>query len=201
MPYVRRQLGLEGPIVEYIGNFQPYQGIELLLRAYERVAATHPTVSLVLIGGHPHDIAIYRQVAVELGLAERVHFLGPRPVSQLAHFMAQADVLVSPRTQGTNTPMKIYSYLDSGTAVVATDLPTHTQVLSPNEAALAAPEPASLAHAILHLLEHPEDRRRLSVNGRKLVRSRHSWESFRASVDEIFDELDQLRRRESDCAP
>ena len=40
-----------------------------------------------------------------------------------------ADVLVSPRLKGLNTPMKIYSYLDSGSAVLATRLRTHTQVL------------------------------------------------------------------------
>jgi len=187
---VRRQLGLEGPIVEYIGNLEPYQGISLLLRAFRRVAACHSTVALVVIGGKPEDIADYRRMADDLGLAQRVHFLGPRPLSQLAHFLAQADLLVSPRTQGTNTPMKIYSYLDSGTAIVATDLPTHTQVLSRDEAALAAPDPDSLARAILYLVEHPEERRRLATNARELVRSRHSWESFRASVEEIFDSLE-----------
>lgn len=129
------------------------------------------------------------QEAHDLGLARRVHFLGPRPISQLADLMTQADLLVSPRVQGINTPMKIYSYLDSGTAIVATDLPTHRQVLSHDEAALAAPNPDALASAMLHLLAHPEERRRLATNARELVRSRHTWASFRATVDEIFDAL------------
>ena len=59
----------------------------------------------------------------------------------LASLLAQADVLVSPRTRGNNTPMKIYSYLDAGRAVLATDLPTHTQVLTPECARLAPADP------------------------------------------------------------
>ena len=41
-----------------------------------------------------------------------------------------ADVLVSPRSTGTNTPLKIYQYLRSGRPIVATRLVTHTQVLN-----------------------------------------------------------------------
>ena len=48
------------------------------------------------------------------------------------------DILVSPRIRGTNTPLKIYSYLRSGKPIVATDLLTHTQVLSPAVARLVA---------------------------------------------------------------
>ena len=55
--------------------------------------------------------------------------------------MSQAcDILVSPRIRGTNTPLKIYSYLRSGKPIVATDLLTHTQVLSPDVARLVAPD-------------------------------------------------------------
>jgi glycosyltransferase involved in cell wall biosynthesis len=129
-------------------------------------------------------------MANDLGLAERAYFLGPRPVGQLSHFMRQADLLVSPRIQGTNTPMKIYSYLDSGTPIVATNLPAHTQVLSPNEAALVAPDPDSLARAIQHLLERPEERQRLAANARELARSLYSWNTFRTNVETIFGELE-----------
>ena len=53
-------------------------------------------------------------------------------------------MLVSPRLKGLNTPMKIYSYLDSGSAVLATRLRTHTQVLDDGIAYLVEPEPVAL---------------------------------------------------------
>jgi len=45
-------------------------------------------------------------------------------------------VLVSPRSSGTNTPLKIYQYLRAGRPIVATRLLTHTQVLSDQTAIL-----------------------------------------------------------------
>ena len=58
---------------------------------------------------------------------------------RVARLLGEADVLVSPRLKGLNTPMKIYSYLDSGTAVLATRLRTHTQVLDDRTAYLVDP--------------------------------------------------------------
>ena len=188
---LRALLKIEGPIVMYIGNLEPYQGIGLLLEAFHRVAEAHDTANLVIIGGSPADIARYRQEASTLGLERRVHLVGPRPVSALAHCMSQADILVSPRVHGTNTPMKVYSYLDSGRAVVATDLPTHTQVMSEQEAALVAPEPGQMGAAILRLLDSPAERERLAANASRLVQERHSWTAFRDSVRQIFGRIEE----------
>ena len=56
-------------------------------------------------------------------------FAGERPADEIPAYLLAADVLVSPRSRGTNTPLKIYQYLRSGKPIVATRLLTHTQVL------------------------------------------------------------------------
>src|SRR5690606_20579612 len=109
-----------GPIAMYVGNLEKYQGIDRLLEAFQRVVAEEPAANLVIVGGDGVRISHYSGLARRLGVGERVHFLGPRPLSQLGTYLRQADVLVSPRITGNNTPMKIYSYLDSGRPVVAT---------------------------------------------------------------------------------
>lgn len=71
-----------------------------------------------------------------------MHFLGAQPVALLsAVYLAQADILVSPRSKGSNTPMKLYSYLASGKPILATNLWTHTQVLTAASAVLTEPRP------------------------------------------------------------
>jgi glycosyltransferase involved in cell wall biosynthesis len=100
--------------------------------------------------------------------------------------MRQADVLVSPRIHGTNTPMKIYSYLHSGTPIVATDLATHTQVLNHDIAALAAPEPEAFASAISALLHDAERRRDLGQRAVAYAEREHSYERFVASVRRLY---------------
>jgi glycosyltransferase involved in cell wall biosynthesis len=187
---LRAMLDIPGPVIMYIGNLERYQGIDLLLEAMVSTFAARPDARLVVIGGVEDDIRRYREKADQLGIGQAVHFLGPRPVSRLGAYMAQADLLVSPRIEGTNTPMKIYSYMDSGAAIVATSLPTHTQVLSSREAALAEPHPEAFSGELVRLLHDEQARLLLACNARELVRRRHSWESFRAAVHTLLDSLE-----------
>lgn len=187
---LRQLFGIQGPIIMYIGNLERYQGIDLLMEAHRTVLRTHPEAKLVIIGGAEADVSRYREFAGYLGIGESVHLVGPRPMARLAAYMSQADVLASPRIEGTNTPMKIYSYMDSGIPIVATDLPTHTQVLSPAEAALSAPTVESFAAELSRLLDDEAERCRLAANARELVRRRHSWESFRNSVNQLLNTLE-----------
>jgi glycosyltransferase involved in cell wall biosynthesis len=191
----RLELGIEGSVSMYIGNLQPYQGIDLLLRSFAIVRQAKPDTHLVVIGGMSNDVAYYRALAESLFVGSAVHFVGPRPLRNLAAYMTQADVLVSPRTQGVNTPMKIYSYLDSGVAALLTDLPTHTQVADSSVAQLAPPEPAAFAAAWLGLLEDRERRRSLAIRARERVRKRHSRESFHRTVSEVYGHLEGLVAR------
>lgn len=184
---IRDRLGVSGSIVMYIGNLEPYQGIDLLMHSFALVHASVPDAHLVVIGGADVDIRKYEDLSRSLGLESHAHFLGRRPVSHIGSYMAQADVLASPRTQGVNTPMKVYTYLDSGTAVVATDLPTHTQVMTDRIAMLAAAEKEAFASAMVALLRDPERRRQLAANARRYIQQEHSYEAFRRTVHELYD--------------
>jgi glycosyltransferase involved in cell wall biosynthesis len=183
-------IGQEGPVALYVGNLMPYQGIDLLLEGFRRAADRHATAQLVIIGGSDADIRSYRKLARELRLDTRVHFVGARPAAQLGHYLSQATVLVSPRTLGVNTPMKIYSYLDSGTAVLATRLPTHTQVLDDEIAHLVSAEPAALGDGILRLLDDATLRRRLASRARQRVAKRHSREAYLRTLNGFYEQVE-----------
>ena len=115
-----------------------------------------------------------------------MHFLGPRPVSLLADLLREADVLVSPRLKGLNTPMKIYSYLDSGTAVLATRLRTHTQVLDERTAYLVEPEPEALGAGLAALLRDPSLRRQLAAEAKDYVRREFTPEAARRKLEAFY---------------
>lgn len=182
---LRSELGITGPVVMYIGNLEPYQGIELMVEAFARAAASAEG-TLVIIGGKPAHIRQYRDMARGLGVGDRVHLIGPRPVARLAEYLGQADVLVSPRTKGNNTPMKIYSYLHSGVVLLATELPTHTQVLNEEIAELAPPEPELFGRALAGLLGDRDLRLEKGRRAAEYARREHSLESYRNSVRELY---------------
>ena len=144
-------------IVLYAGNFQRYQGIGLLLEAAARVK---DKAVFVLVGGTGADLEAMNRKAAELGIAGKAVFVDKVPPSRVALYLELADVLVSPRLAGTNTPLKIYSFLKSGKPLVATNLWTHTQILDGRIAVLVEPEAEALARGIAFALNDPEAGRR-----------------------------------------
>lgn len=183
----RQALGLTGPTLLYLGNLEPYQGIDLLLDGLREAAPRVPDASLVVAGGRADDIEAYARKAAALGLAKQVHFLGPRPLSHMADLFHDADILVSPRTQGENTPMKIYSYLDASRAILATNLPTHTQVMDDSVSMLVSPSANEVADGIVKLVQDPELRGTLGRRARQLARERYSLSAFRTGVNRLYD--------------
>jgi glycosyltransferase involved in cell wall biosynthesis len=180
---------LPAPRLLYVGNLETYQGIDLLLEAFALHAGRGGAGSLVIVGGAARDVERYRHKAARLGLADRVALAGPRPVSELPELLRQADILVSPRIKGGNTPMKVYSYLMSGTPVLATAIESHTQVMTPEIARLAAPTAAAFADGIAALVAEPALGRALGAAGAARARRDFSLAAYRRHVHDLYTHL------------
>ncbi|WP_413160946.1 glycosyltransferase family 4 protein [Capilliphycus salinus ALCB114379] len=183
---IRQELGIENQILMYVGNLEGYQGIDLLLDSFALALQSTDQVDLVIIGGDEAGIEKYQAKSAELGIAKKVHFIGQRPAKYLSAYLSQADILVSPRTKGINTPMKVYSYLDSGKAVLATDLLTHTQVLTPEISKLAQPTPEEFSQAMIELINNPGLCSKLGSAGKQMVQDKHSYSAFRTTVNSLY---------------
>ena len=182
-------LEVEGRVLMYVGNLQSYQGIDLLLDAFTHVYHRLKDVQLVVIGGSDTDIRKHRSIAHRHGIADRTHFLGPRPVEQLGAYLEQATVLISPRTLGNNTPMKVYSYLESRTPVLATRLDMHTQVLDDEIAYLAEANPLDMARGICSLLDNKELRDRISNAAQERIQQQFCPELLDSKLSEFYQDL------------
>ncbi|NOX80881.1 MAG: glycosyltransferase family 4 protein [Deltaproteobacteria bacterium] len=192
---IRRQTGVAGPIFMYVGNLEPYQGIDLLLESFVWLKKVQQEAALVVIGGKDADISRYGEMAATLGIGGAVHFLGPRPVGDLACYLRQADVLVSPRIKGNNTPMKIYSYLDSGRPLVATRLPAHTQVLDDKIARLAEPVPEKFAEAMMELGIDRALREKIAAQAGARVKEEFTRAAFQRKLIGFYKRLEEMLSR------
>lgn len=179
---VRASLGLDAstPVILYTGTFEPYQGLDLLFRAAAYVARQRPDARFVLAGGRPEQVEAARRDAAAAGAGDVVLFAGQRPSGEIPAFLDAADVLVSPRSTGTNTPLKIYQYLRSGCPIVATRLLTHTQVLDDDVSILTDATPEAFAEGILRAIEQPETARAIGARARQLAETKYSYESYLA---------------------
>jgi glycosyltransferase involved in cell wall biosynthesis len=166
------------PLVVYTGTFEAYQGLDLLFAAMAHVRRTRPDARLLMAGGKPDQVADAQGDARRAGIADIVTFAGERPATEIPAYLLAADVLVSPRSRGTNTPLKIYQYLRSGTPIVATRLLTHTQVLSDDTAVLTGTSPEDLAAGILAVLNDDDRGRSIGRAAKALAETKYSYEAY-----------------------
>ena len=188
---VKQDLGLsDRPVVLYSGNFESYQGVEMLVDASSRV----PEAQFLFMGGEPAEIERLRERARALGSDDRCVFSGKRPPSELPRFLAVTEVLVSPRTRGENTPFKVFTYLASGKPLVATRIPSHTQLLSDDTAILVEPTPEGLAGGIRGALQDPAEARTRADRGQALIQREYSAARHREKVAAAYAAVEKLAR-------
>ncbi len=190
---LRVKYNINGVMMLYVGNLESYQGIDLLLEGFANALeldGEHKiNASLLIIGGNADDIEKCSACSRRLGIEKRVVFCGPRPMNLLGYYLKQADILVSPRTQGNNTPMKIYSYLGSGKAVLATRLATHTQVLNDDVACLVSADAESMGAGIAALCSDASYREKLGRSGQTLAEKEYSMTAFREKLSTFYKEI------------
>ncbi|MCA1560386.1 MAG: glycosyltransferase [Acidobacteria bacterium] len=177
---VRTEFGVpaDAPMILYTGTFEAYQGLDLLFGAARHVLARRPDARFVLAGGRPDQIASARAAADEASLSAAAIFAGQRPAEDIPSFLDAADVLVSPRSSGTNTPLKLYQYLRSGRPIVATRLLTHTQVLDDEVAFLTAATAEALGEGILAAVQDPARANAVAARARHLAETKYSYEAY-----------------------
>ena len=83
--------------------------------------------------------------------------------------------------------MKIYGYLRTGKPIVATDLYTHTQVLSRDVAVLVEPTPSAFAEGILMVLQDDALAAEIGSRARLLYETRYSFESFVQKTEQVLE--------------
>ena len=177
------------PLALYTGTFEAYQGVDMLIDAVALIAKRRPDARVLVVGGEPAQVELAKARAASAGAAGSMIFTGQQPAREIPGFVQAADLLVSPRIRGTNTPLKIYSYLRSGKPIIATNLLTHTQVLSPEFSKLVDPTPERFAEAILDLLDRPDERARLSKAAAAIAQEKYSRESYLRRTAEAYRRL------------
>ena len=194
---LRKSLELEGTaVIGYTGTFEAYQGLDLLFDAVRWIVERDPKARLLMVGGHPDQIDEASGAIQKRGLEDKVVFVGQRPASEMPIYLAATDVLVSPRSHGNNTPLKIYSYLRAGKPIVATRLLTHTQVLDDEISQLTAAEPEAFGQGILTLLRDPNRAQALGEAARRRAENEYSYENYLEKTRRVLDFLSRTAEPE-----
>jgi glycosyltransferase involved in cell wall biosynthesis len=195
---LRTEFGLHGKtVLVYTGNFEPYQGVELMLDGmgeyiYENLDVAQSLRLLIVGGGSLTGEKIrYMQLRVrDLGIEPYTIFTGDRPEEEMGSFMALATGLLSPRMAGAHTPLKVYTYMSVERPILATRIAAHVGVLSDSNAYMADPHPKGIASALATMLGEaglPNSLERVRA-AKSLVDSRFSRTAFVQKLDSLYNQ-------------
>ena len=127
-------------------------------------------------------------------LTEYFTFTGSVHPNEIASFYRLSDVLITPRIEGTNTPLKIYAYLRAGKPIVATRHITHTQVLNDDVAVLTNISANAFAQGIIRILKDKKLGERLSCEAKKLAQVRYSKKHYVNQIKRLFYSIKEKRK-------
>ncbi len=187
---VRTQLGIEADevVILYVGSFAVYQGIEILFDAIQEVLRRAERARFVIIGGSAEQIEARRALLVEKGgdLAGRVSFVGTLDPDRLPAWLLAADLLLSPRISGINTPLKVLDYMKAGRAIVATDTEANRLLLDEDTAAFAPPDADAFAQRLIELVGDREKRERLGAAARRRFEEEYTLDHHQARLSDCY---------------
>ena len=181
-------------IILYAGTFEPYQGLDLLIESSKEVVAKNKKVTFLMVGGNEDQVEKYQKQVEDNNLQKYYVFTGQVTPDLVPKFVETADILVTPRLEGNNTPLKIYSYLQSGKPIVATNHITHTQVLNDKVSVLTECNAKSFADGLFAVLENEKLRQEISINAKALADEKYSYNSYLKKTQDIYSYLEQKER-------
>lgn len=209
---VRKAFGLEGKsVVLTVSRMRPGKGHLDFLAAFQHVAQARPDVLWVIVGGGPLEETTHR-CAKEIGIPHQVVLAGQVPHDEKVALLHLSDVFAFLPTQkparggAEEEPFGIV-YLEAGASakpVVGSVRGAGPEIIANEETGLLV-EPTdrkAVVHALLRLLDSPEDRMRMGRAGFERVSSQFSWERCIREIEERLDAAaGATRRPASDTIP
>lgn len=190
---VRASLGMQNePMVMFVGNFFHWHDVVTLLKAFAQTLQTCPQARLVLVGEGERKAEMMEHASA-LGLDHAVKFTGIVPHAEVPRYMAAADIAVVPyppmQQEMWLSPLKMFEYMSSGCAVIASAVGQIVDVLRDGENGLLVPpgDTQAMAGALERLIGDATLREKLGSQARQSALDHFSWESYLARLERIFD--------------
>jgi glycosyltransferase involved in cell wall biosynthesis len=186
---VRARLGVVGDrcVIGFVGSYQPWHRMDLLIEAARELALAHP-LHLLLVGDGP-GLRPALAAAEQAGLSDRITSTGAIPSSDVAALLGAMDIGVLPGTSDYMHPMKLLDYAAAGLPSVAPDLAPVREVLGHERHGLlfVPGDPASLKSALARLASDAVLRRRLGRCARAQIAAGASWEDRGRALSAYID--------------
>ena len=170
----------------FIGRFEePRKGLQVLLAALPIIARFIPDVRILIAGPGDGDEFIK---GLDVGLRNRIVFLGFLTDQEKASLLKSIDIYVAPNTGGESFGIILTEALSAGTPVVASDIPAFKAVLENGDAGLLFKneDSSDLAKVLIGLLRDSEKQKQLSNRG-KLSSQKYDWQVVAEQILTVYE--------------
>ncbi len=183
---LRAELNLEPqtPLLGSVCRLTEQKGLRYAIQAFAQVAAQIPMAHYIMAGDGPLRATLEQQVA-DLGLKDRVHFLGWRNDAQ--SLLAAIDVLImSSLWEGFG--LVLLEAMAVSTPIIASRVSALPEIVVDGETGALVPpaDPQALAEAMLKMLKDPEQVRRLGSQGRRRLETEFSVERMVQNTLKVY---------------
>jgi len=198
---IRTKLGITNDtvVVGYIGKYKTVghsKGIDELVLAFSEALQTTKNLHLLIVGPEEHEVTLVEALARSVGLEEKQYSIVTHVQSkEVPRYMQACDILVMNYPAVAHfskfmSPLKLFEYLASGKAIIASDLPSIREVVSEKEVSLVKPSNhKELVESIIMLSGNAELREALGRAAKNLS-MRYSWD---ARAKHILDFVNHVR--------
>ena len=179
------------PLLVFVGSFYQWHDVVTLLKAFALVLTTHSDAHLLLVGdGTEREVMM--ELSQDLGLEHAAIFTGFVSHAEVVSYVNTADIAIVPvpymKQEMWLSPMKLFEYMASGRAVVASAMGQIKDVIKDGENGLLVPagDEMALANAINNLIDDVALRSRLGKRAREDAVQNHSWEQYISQLENVL---------------
>ena len=183
----------DSEIVQMGGGLQSFHGVDESVTAVSKVKNKYPNIKLKIIGNILVDI---NTMIKKYSLEDNIIFTGYLPYKDMYKEISGGKIgLLILNYEFYNSyiglPNKLFDYMLCGLPVVASNFPEISKVVKEADCGILV-DPTNvdeIANAILYLLEHPEEAKRMGENGRRAVEEKYNWERMEEKLLELYRRL------------
>lgn len=167
-------------------SFEPIYGIDVIARAFARVARKYPQLQLTMLGNGSQWAPI-RQILLVGGVYNRVQFPGQVAYSDLPGFYQNADVYIS-ASHSDGTSISLLEAFACGTPGIVTDIPGNREWVSPGENGWLFPDGnvEALADSIQEAIERRQSLPEMGTKARRLAENRADWDKNFPQLEKAY---------------
>jgi len=176
-------------------TWESIYGLDILAKAFVKVAANNPNVNLILLGGGSQGVRV-RQILMNGSVLDRVHFGGQVTYNDLLRWYQMVDIYISP-SQVDGSSVSLMEALASGLPCLVSDIPGNKEWISEGENGwlFRDGDVDDLTEKILHAIKNRASFKKIGESARKTAEQKADWKKNFGKLLEAYEQTMSLRGR------